>query len=1044
MEMESTRRSLDRSKEPGLLKKPRLGDLAERDPRGVLVAKGAGPDRERAFPSRVAGPELAPSRFRANDPRVDDQPSAVLRGSPYQPQNPPEQQMQELAAQYKAALAELTFNSKPIITNLTIIAGENMPAAKPIAAVICAHILEVPSDQKLPSLYLLDSIVKNIGRDYIKHFASRLPEVFCKAYRQVDSSIHQGMRHLFGTWKGVFPPAPLLTIEKELSFQSNVNGSSSGVVASRPDSQAQRPPHSIHVNPKYLEARQQLQQPGRVKAASVGKGASIIEGVEKADRVPVIGSSRLWPDPSIKAAQRSQRELPNESSLGSISDQGSLDRVFTSDYSRVSNFGIQRSGAVFADQEVGEKPGLNVRKLNTHETVLAERTSSDGENLKASESSQILFHSSSREEMSSKMSSLIGSQNWKNSEEEEYTWDLGNSSNAWNYEDSESLPGLQKDRRTASDVDSLQGPWSRLESLPRVGRLPSKDDRLLKSREQMELISTTSLQGESRQSSSREHSADNLPRGVSFDNRAPGLWSSHETRVPPLGSLAGTSRNISIQEGIFSNKPRSSQLPVEVDSLSFPKTTGGRQLGGMRPDLTVDTVSSSVLKLSKPPLIFPKPSNSADLDQLEPEKPMQFPSQPVPQKLLTQVPQLESGSSFQQLQRHPRSSIKTEETLISSSTVNSTAASLDKSSTSKLLDAIAKSGLLPFASSTGTQVGLIGSLPLVSRPHPAPIASLPGSEAELPPLPPGPRPSSSKPSAEETGSNLPLSSLLSSLVAKGLISSGKELASGNVPELISDAGSSLPPASTSFTVSLASSSQNEPPPRVPGGPSSAPKDSSVSSKRRISSLDVGGLIGLDFRPDVLREYHLEVLNRLYDLDLQHIDAVIDEPRFKNGDEIQAHFSFNWFFTSKLDFEVDSDQESSRKWYPSLDQYISRDEDSTSITALENAPVGILAKSDDRCEPMVPADEGQCICAMCGEPFEDAFCEERDEWMYRGAMYCHFTQHPNEEETAGLAQKHGLIVHARCRSSEGDLNGANADDPYDGFDRAAVKMEQDAS
>ncbi|KAF3840504.1 hypothetical protein F7725_006366, partial [Dissostichus mawsoni] len=59
--------------------------------------------------------------------------------------------------EYLSSLEDLTFNSKPHINMLTILAEENLHFAKEIAL----------SAEKLPVLYLVDSIVKNVGGEYL-------------------------------------------------------------------------------------------------------------------------------------------------------------------------------------------------------------------------------------------------------------------------------------------------------------------------------------------------------------------------------------------------------------------------------------------------------------------------------------------------------------------------------------------------------------------------------------------------------------------------------------------------------------------------------------------------------------------------------------------------------------------------------------------------------------------------------------------------------------------------------------------------------------
>ncbi|KAL0374935.1 UNVERIFIED_CONTAM: Polyadenylation and cleavage factor4 [Sesamum radiatum] len=354
--MESTRRPFNRSlsKEPGL-KKPRLAEDHAAADRSSNVRTG--------FIQRPVLPNPGVARVQRDR---DSESSGAVRG-PYQLQ-PGHQLHQELVNQYKTALSELTFNSKPIITNLTIIAGENSQAAKAIAATVCANILEV----------------------------------FCKAYRQVDPPIHQG------------------------------------TTTSRPDSQAQRSAHSIHVNPKYLEARQRLQ-----------------------------------PTRSIQHHQKDKVNEPVRDKTASIPYP---DSKYGSGISGHEGLGTERASEIF------KEPGLDRPWYGSATDVTGKVSNqSNGfdmehgfESYPAHQSANSDSHLQLKQNFASRKLNGV-SRSWKNSEEEEYVWDEMNTRPT----DLSATCTSAKDNWTPDDTEKLDfgSHIRRPQSVHDIG--PRVDDEIL-------------------------------------------------------------------------------------------------------------------------------------------------------------------------------------------------------------------------------------------------------------------------------------------------------------------------------------------------------------------------------------------------------------------------------------------------------------------------------------------------------------------------------------------------------------------------------------
>ncbi|XP_043484064.1 uncharacterized protein LOC122512348 isoform X2 [Leptopilina heterotoma] len=155
----------------------------------------------------------------------------------------------EVADEYISSLADLSVNSKPLITMLTMLAEESIEHAPAIVGAVEAHLQKVRSDCKLPVLYLIDSIVKNVKGNYLGLFSHNIVNTFSNVFEEVDEATRASMFKLRQTWYNVFPAKKLYLLDVRVNavdpawpirpLPASISGS------------------SIHVNPRFFSVPRQ-------------------------------------------------------------------------------------------------------------------------------------------------------------------------------------------------------------------------------------------------------------------------------------------------------------------------------------------------------------------------------------------------------------------------------------------------------------------------------------------------------------------------------------------------------------------------------------------------------------------------------------------------------------------------------------------------------------------------------------------------------------------------------------------------------------------
>ncbi|KNE64920.1 hypothetical protein AMAG_10587 [Allomyces macrogynus ATCC 38327] len=167
-----------------------------------------------AAPAHPAVPGLQPAAF------------AGLPAAPMLQQQQHQQQPDLHAARhaYLAALHALTDTALPTIRHLTMLAGDALAAgtAPAIVAALVERALAAAPAHKLPVVYLMDSVMKNIGNAYPHLLAPSLPQVFADAFIHADEPTRHRLIKVLYMWRHPQPIVPTQVLDQIDAFVRSV------------------------------------------------------------------------------------------------------------------------------------------------------------------------------------------------------------------------------------------------------------------------------------------------------------------------------------------------------------------------------------------------------------------------------------------------------------------------------------------------------------------------------------------------------------------------------------------------------------------------------------------------------------------------------------------------------------------------------------------------------------------------------------------------------------------------------------------------------